>query len=219
MDNDSTSKASQANDIFEDLDNTVNYANIEFPLIDFFKFIRIKQLSHHKRKKYATFFKVLPFATHVLQEFDDETFVSLVSFPSTSIKKLKQRLVVSITIDTNILRYRYPFIHSDYFLRRHNKYEIYVKLMILQIFNKPSCYKEIPIHAFLKRFQAYPAQTRKTIKSYVLESLMELKKKKFIKPYFLLKRKNSQEEKITKLDLQHLQHAHIIGIQENIKFI
>jgi hypothetical protein len=47
---------------------------------------------------------------------------------------------------------------------------------------------------------------------------MELKKKKFIKPYFVLKRKNSQEEKITKLDLQHLAHAHIIGIQENIKF-
>ena len=218
LDNDSTSKALQANDIFEDLAHMVNYANIQFPLIDFFKFIRIKKLSHHNRKKYATFFKVLPFATHVLQEFDDETFVSLVSFPSISIKKLKQRLVVSMTIDTNILRYRYPFIHSDYFLRRHNKYHIYVKLMIIQIFNKPSCYKEIPIHAFLKRFQAYPAQTRKTIKSYLLETLMELKKKKFIKPYFILKRKNSKQERIKKLYIQHFAHAHIIGIQENIQF-
>lgn len=150
MDNDSISKASQANDIFEDLANTVNYVDIELPLIYFFKFIRVKQLSHQKIKKYATFFKVLPFATHVLQELDDETFVSLVSFPSTSIKKLKQRLVVSITINTNILRYRYLFMHSDYSLRSHNKYHIYVKLMIIQIFNKPSCYKEIPIHAFLK---------------------------------------------------------------------
>lgn len=88
--------------------------------------------------------------------------------------------MVSITIDTNILRYRYPFAHSDYFLRRHNKYDNDVKLMIIKIFNKPGCYKEIPIHAFFKRFQAYPAQVRKTIKYYVLESLMELKNKKEI---------------------------------------
>lgn len=219
LDNESISKALQAKEIFEDLANPVNYANIEFPLIDFLKFIGIKQLSHHKRNKYGTFIKVLPYATHILQEFDDETFVSLVQIPSTRIKKSKQRLVVSITIDTNILRYRYPFTHSDYFLRRHNKYDIDVKLMIIKIFNKPSCYKEIPIHAFLKRFQAYPAQVRKTIKSYVLESLMELKKKKYIKPYFVLKRKNGNEEKLTKLDIQHFAHTHIIGIQENIKFI
>lgn len=219
LDNDSTSKALQANYIFEDLPTTPKFANIEFPLIDFLKFIGIKQLSHYRRKKYGTFFKVLPFATHILQEFDDETFVSLVLIPSTSIKKLKQRLVVSININTNILYYRYPFAHSDYFLRRRNKYDIYVKLMIIQTFNRPSCYKQIPIHAFLKRFQAYPAQIRKTIKSYLLEALMELKKKKLIKPYFLLKRKNSQEEKLTKLDLQHLPHAYIIEIQENIKFI
>ena len=78
LNNDSASKALKANDIFEDLANTFNYANIEFPLIDFFKFIEIKQVTHHIRKKYGTFLKVLPFATHVLQEFDDETFVSLV---------------------------------------------------------------------------------------------------------------------------------------------
>ena len=33
-----------------------------------------------------------------------------------------------------------PFL-ADYFIRRHNKYYIYVKLIIIQIFNKPSCYK------------------------------------------------------------------------------
>lgn len=219
LDNDSTSKALKANDIFEDLANTVNYANIEFPLIDFLKFIEIKQVTHHIRKKYGTFLKVLPFATHILQEFDDETFVSLVQIPSTSIKKAKQRLLVSLTMDTNILRYRYPFAHSDYFIRSHNKYQMDVKLMIIQIFNKPSSYKEIPIDVFLKRFKTYPAQVRKTIKSYLLESLMELKKKKFIKPYFILKKKNTQQERLTKLDLQHLAHTHIIGIQENIQFI
>jgi len=47
---------------------------------------------------------------------------------------------------------------------------------------------------------------------------MELKKKKFIKLYFILKRKNSKEEKITRLYLQHFAHTHIIAIQENIKF-
>ena len=220
LDNYSTSKASQPNDIFEDLDNPVNFANIEFPLLDFVKFTGINELSHHQRKKYSTFIKVLPFATHILQEFDDETFVSLVQIPSSSVRRYKQRLMVSLTIDTNILRYRYPFYHSDYFLRRHNKYDMYVKLMIIKIFNKPSCYKEIPIHKILKRFQAYPDQVRKTIKSYLLEALMELKKKKFIKPYFLLKRKNNhKEEKVTKLDSKQLAYTYIIRIQENIKFI
>lgn len=87
LDNESTFKTLQANDIFEDLANSANYANIEFPLIDFLKFIEIKQLSHYKINKYGTFIKVLPFATHILQEFDDETFVSLVQIPSTRIKK------------------------------------------------------------------------------------------------------------------------------------
>lgn len=47
----------------------------------------------------------------------------------------------------------------------------------------------------------------------------QLELTKFIKPYFILKKKNTHQETLTKLDLQHFTHTHIILIQENIQFI
>ena len=87
----------------------MTYLSVECPLKDMLEFFGIKKINHFQRKKFSTFLKVLPFATHQIKQFDDQTFSSVVAIPAVAVNNYKQRLIVSMTIDQQLLEYSYPF--------------------------------------------------------------------------------------------------------------
>ena len=110
------------------------YSDIKFSLLTFLRFIGIKKPNQLQRNKYSAFWKVLPKATHVLQEVDPEQFFSYMVIPYASVSRVRQKLIVSLSVDKRLLSTKFLFAHNNFF-RKIRKYDLEVKIMILQSFN------------------------------------------------------------------------------------
>ena len=226
------SVAYRNNSIFEDgwspLEPEVEYIDLKFRFTDMLEFFGIQKINNYQRKKFRTFIKVLPYATQVTQEFDDETFASIVIFPVAIVCKAndddedKYRWIVKIKVEKAFLEYSYPFQHSDFFIFTRDKYDCAVKLMFIRIFNQPSPRKEIPVKRFLQKYKNSGGIVNQRVKFYLLEAFQELRDKHYIQPYYIIKSRRSQsneEIRVTKLEIQTLYHANYITVLENYTFI
>ena len=72
--------------------------------------------------------------------------------------------------------------------------------------------------SFVKSYQSSSSTLRKKIKSYLLESLMELSKTKSIQNDLILEFKNGQTIIVREMKIQHFTNLERIKLQENIKF-
>lgn len=150
------------------------YQSFQFSLIKFFRFIELEKISQAKRKKYATFFKVLPLVFTILKEFDDDSFFLQVAIPATSIYKVSNQWMVKMDIANSLLDYNYPFSHSSYFLNWKNKHDLRVKIRIIQSFNTYSIQKVIPISKFLEDYRNQSGKTKNLVKLSIIACLKEL---------------------------------------------
>jgi hypothetical protein len=150
------------------------YKSFQFSLIKFFRFIELEKISQAKRKKYATFFKVLPLVCTILKEFDDDSFLLQVGIPATSIYKVSNQWMVKMDIANSLLDYYYPFSHSSYFLNWKNKHDLRVKIRIIQSFNTYSIKKVIPISKFLDHYKSQSGKIKNLVKLFIIASLKEL---------------------------------------------
>ena len=194
------------------------YSSVEFPLTQFFKFIGMKKITQSKRKKFATFFKILPYATPILQEFDDESFLSAIAIPFVLVYKISNQWMVRIKIQNSFLDYTHPFSHSFYFINWKDKHDLRVKVMILQSFNTYSVEKVIPIANILQQYREQSGGNKKLVKLYILECLQELGNNCYIYNQVRLINKQgiNQTLSIKKLTLKHLAQSNIIYMKEII---
>lgn len=187
------------------------YSSIEFPLTQFFKYIQMRKITQAKRKKFATFFKILPYATFILQEFDDESFLSATVIPFVLVYKVSNQWMIQMKIQNSLLDHKQSFSHSPYFISWKNRHELRVKLMILQSFNTYFLEKTIPIANILKQYQQQSGKNKKLVKLYILESLQELGNNNIYQQVRLINKKGiKQTLSIQKLTLQHLAQSTII---------
>ena len=92
--------------------------------------------------------------------------------------------------------------------------------MMLTSYNQSTCYKVIPVAAFLSQYRASSGKTRKKIKFYLLETFNEFLEKDYIKPFFKIQKKNTSKPVIKDiLVMQDLIEAQTILISENIAFL
>ena len=204
--------------ILEKSSDHLKDVSVQFPLIEFFNFIKLKNNNHHQRKKYKTFFRLLPNLLLFTKEFDDETFVSKTPVSCVEMARLNNKIIVQLRVSKKILNYTYPFAHSQYFLNTWgDHYQLSVKLMILRNFNRPSLIKKIPIEEFIHRYKNTSGTRKSKIKEYIVQALEELKKKKLIKSYYLVQtKKDRQDLKLLKLDSTEFHTYKRIIIEENI---
>ena len=179
----------------------------------------MKKITQAKRKKFATFFKVLPYTTSILQEFDDESFLSAIAIPFVLIYKISNQWMIRIKIQNSFLDYTHPFTHSSYFINWKNKHDLRVKVMILRSFNTYSLDKTIYITNILQKYQEQSGKNKKLVKLYILECLQELGNNCYIHNQVRLINKQgiNQTLSIQELTLKHLAQSNIIYMKEKIQ--
>ena len=69
----------------------------------------------------------------VLDYFDDIYFRSSVIFPYLKIQKRGQVFIATVAIAEQLYFYRYPFQFNNYFKTSKNKYQLLVKIQIIQV--------------------------------------------------------------------------------------
>lgn len=109
--------------------------------------------------------------------------------------------------------YQYPFVLPRSFLHYKSKYDLQVKLELLQSFSSLSLKKEIHIQKFIDQF-AISNQKIKRIKKLFVMALKDLEE--FIDPKFEITKTNGSVLKTNKITLQNMKQSRIISFNEAI---
>lgn len=117
-------------------------------------------------------------------------------FPLFKLRKQGRSWVLRIAIGEQLYFYNYPFIFSDSLLHFHNKFDLIVKLEIIQVFSTNSLGKRFPVENLMHQF---PKKKRTQIKKLIIELLDELKKSKLIEPSFNIVLKKGSSKKVENL--------------------
>lgn len=202
--------------IFQEGRGDGDWIPIEFPLVKFFGFIQMKSRNQHQRNRYVTFFKELIKSAYFFKQFDDETFVAIAGCSFMSAVKKKNKLYMQLYVTQRILKFHYPFAHSEYFSTFHDQHQCSVNLMIMKCYNVPLSTKEFPISTFLKQYKNSNGSIRKKIKDYIIESLKELECTKKIEPsiIFIMKDNSRRSFQISILQRDHFKKAKTFLIEE-----
>jgi hypothetical protein len=197
-----------------------NYMAIEFSFTQFFEYIGITNVTQPKRKKFMTFFRILPILTLFTgKAFDDESFLTKTSIPFSSVDKIANQWIVKLRIENSILDYRYPFMHSSYFINCSNKYDLKIKINILQSFNTYSLKKCLYLSTILQLNKKQSGQHQKLIKLSFLQCLKQLVNEDYIKPQVQLIYNNDHSHRciIEDLNIKDLTKIKVIFLVEKFR--
>jgi hypothetical protein len=172
------------------------YYLIEFPVADFQRFLRRNPKSSYQRSKLLDFLISLQTLPPLIEKFSDIEFRSSVMFPLFKLRKQGRSWVLRIAIGEQLYFYNYPFIFSDSLLHFQNKFDLIVKLEIIQVFSTNSLEKRFPVENFIHQF---PKKKRAQIKKLIIELLDELQKSKLIESNFNIVLKKGSSKKVENL--------------------
>lgn len=95
--------------------------------------------------------------------------------------------------------YQYPFFFPNYFITYKNKYDLEIKLQLIESFSQVELEKIFPVEKFLNQFSVSNKDLTK-IKKQLIDSFLKLKDYELIENKFLLTSKNvSFNREITNL--------------------
>ena len=117
-------------------------------------------------------------------------------FPLFKLRKQGRSWVLRIAIGEQLYSYTYPFIFSDSLLYFQTKYDLIVKLEIIQVFSTNSLEKKFPVENFINQFGK---NNRTQIKKLIIELLDELKNSKLIESNFNIVLKKGSSKRVENL--------------------
>ena len=85
--------------------------------------------------------------------------------------------------------YQYPFFFPNSFLIYKNKYDLEIKLQLIESFSQVELEKRFPVKKFLNQFSVSNKDLTK-IKKQLIDSFFELKDSELIENEFILTSKN-----------------------------
>ena len=88
----------------------------------------------------------------LVEEFSEIEFRSSVMFPLVKLRKESRSWILKIAIGEQLYSYNYPFVFSDSLVYFQTKYNLIVKLEIIQVFSVNSLEKKFPVENFLNQF-------------------------------------------------------------------
>lgn len=180
------------------------YYFVTFPVFDFLKFISSEDVNSSKAKRQYQLQKVIQFLESlkkiepVTENFSDLCFRSYVIFPYARVIKPGKSWIGQVSIAEQLYNYKYPFYLPKEFLYYNNRYEMEVKLEIIQSFSTIGLEKTFAIEAFLDRY-TIPNQKRAEIKRLIIDLFEQLKTDQIIEPIFTIVPKKGSPKKVKKL--------------------
>ena len=198
------------------IDDQVYYI-VEFPVVDFLRFLGKNPKSTYQRNKVLTFLKSLQDLPPFIERFSEIEFRSSIMFPLLKLTKKHGSWIIKISVGEQLYYYSYPFLFSNYFCNFQNKYDLLLKLEIIQIFSTDSLEKSFSVEDFMNRF-SISNQKRMDIKKRMVELLNELKTSNSVEPHFKIiykdDAKKKSNEEVTKLTPALLSQSKTIFLHE-----
>lgn len=175
------------------IDDQVYYM-IEFPVVDFIRFLGKNPKSTYQRNKVLDFLKGLQDFPPFVERFSDIEFQSSIMFPLLKLTKKDQLWIFRIAIGEQLYCYSYPFVFSNYLCDFQTKYDLLVKLEIIQVLSTDSLEKKFSVEDFMNQF-SISNKKRGKIKKLIIDLLDELKTSKLIEPHFDIVYKDDAKKK------------------------
>jgi hypothetical protein len=200
----------------EEYVGTQSYYSLEFLLSDYLQFIEMTGTGgkgQSRRKKIKNGLISLQGLSPLVKNFSNHEFQSFVIFPTINVIKRGKFLVVQMSMAKQLFDYQYPFVLPRSFLYYKSKYDLQVKLELLQSFCSLSQKKEIYIKKFLHQF-SIPNKQIKIIKKLFVMALNDLDE--FIEPNFEITKTNGSVFKTDKITLRNIKQSRIISFKEAI---
>ena len=186
------------------------YQIINFEIQDFMEFINVKNASEYKTKQLIDFFQELTNTPHLVNIFSEHQFQILATFPFVHVDDDSGVWKAEIYFNHQLYSYQYPFLFPKSYSSYQDKYDMQIKLQIMQSFANTSLKKKFNISEFLGRFQNTPNQTKAYIKNRIISTFQELLYHKLIQTNIALhvlgnKRENeSRLQKTLHIELKQL---------------
>ena len=180
----------------QSIDNQVYYI-IEFPVVDFLRFLGKDTKSTYQRNKVLNFLKSLQDLPPFVEKFSDIEFRSSIMFPLLKLTKKHRSWIFRIAVGEQLYCYSYPFVFSNCFCNFQNKYDLLVKLQIIQVLSTDSLEKKLSVEDFMNQF-SISNKKRGEIKKRIVDLLDELKTSNSIEPHFDIVYKDNAQNKSSK---------------------
>jgi hypothetical protein len=186
------------------------YQIINFEIQDFMQFIQFKNASEYKTKQLIDFFQQLTNTPNLVSIFSDHQFKISATFPFAHVDGDSGVWKAQIYFNYQLYSYQYPFLFPKSYLNYQDKYDMQIKLQIMQSFANTSLKKKFNVSEFLDRFQNTPNQTKAHIKNLIINTFQALRYDKLIQTDIVLhvlgnKRKNKPRlQKILHIELKQL---------------
>jgi hypothetical protein len=170
------------------------YYIVEFPVVDFIRFLGKDPKSTYQRNKVLDFLKSLQDLPPFVEKFSEIEFRSSIMFPLLKLTKKHQLWIFRIAVSEQLYCYSYPFIFSNCLCDFQNKYDLLVKLQIIQVH---SLEKKFSVEDFMNQF-SISNKKRGEIKKLIIDLLDELKTSNSIEPHFDIVYKDDAKKKSNK---------------------
>ena len=183
--------------------------------MDFVGFIGGNMKSTYQRTKALKFLTTLEEIKPLIQKFSNEEFRRSVMFPYLKLKKQNRRWTIKIAVGEELYFYEYPFFFPNYFLIYKNRYDLEIKLQLIESFSQVELEKRFPVKKFLNQFCVSNKDTTK-IKKQLIDSFYMLKESELIENEFSLTFKNSSSNKVEDLSPGMLSKSEFLSFWEKI---
>jgi len=165
------------------------YCVMEFAVMDFISFTGGNTKSTYQRTKALEFLTSLQDLKPLIQKFSNNEFRRSVMFPYLKVKKQNRRCTIIMAIGEEFYFYQYPFFFPNSFLIYKNKYDLEIKLQLIESFSPVELEKRFPVKKFLNQFSVSNKDLTK-IKKQLIDSFLILKDSELIENEFILTSKN-----------------------------
>ena len=180
------------------------------------QFIKFKNASEYKTKQLTDFFQDLTNTPNLVTIFSDHQFKISATFPFVHVDADSRVWKAQIYFNYQLYSYPYPFLFPKSYLSYQDKYDMQIKLQIMQSFANTSLKKKFNVSEFLDRFQNIPNQTKAHIKNLIINTFQALRYDKLIQTDIILhvlgnKRENKPRfQKTLHIELKQLTFLLII---------
>jgi hypothetical protein len=137
-------------------------------------------------------------------------------FRYLKLTKQNRRWIISIAVVEEFYFYQYPFLFPNSFLIYKNKYDLEIKLQLIESFSQVELEKKFPVKKFLNQFSVSNKDLT-IIKKQLIDSFFELKDCELIQNKFILTSKNvSLNREITHLSPGLVSRSESLYFREKI---
>lgn len=195
------------------------YSIVQFKIIDFMDFIKIKNKNQYQRQRLIQFFDKIQTMKPFVKIFTNNSFQSFVLFPVIKVKKEFEDCgpwVVEIAILQELYLYNYRFFLPNYYLTYRYDFELHVKLHFIQAYSSQSLTKTFYVYKILDQYKNSNNQKKSQVKYLIKQSLQEALAHKIIQEYCQVEFKD-KTKKSKVIEIKRLNNL-IIGQSDAINF-